>query len=223
MIPILGSGNGGSFHFMVPQVTTSKARVKMAGIIGMTKAGIGSVVPVIGSDESNADFRIGIVFDVPIMPIEPIDPDDPAPLPPEPEEVTPVTIDLKIGEMTYQVNGVDHEMDVAPKIIEGRTVLPVRYIADPLGADVSWVVEERKAIVSRGPVYLELWIGNPMVANKGMPLPIDSDNDDVTPIIVPPGRTMLPLRFIAERLGCLVNYDRMDQSIEVVYPIPDIK
>ncbi len=36
-------------------------------------------------------------------------------------------------------------------------------------------------------------------------MPIDPDNSAVTPVIVPPGRTMLPLIFIAENLAARLN------------------
>lgn len=147
---------------------------------------------------------------------------DPDPEPePEPAEPDTVVIDLVIGETTYQVDGVDNMMDVAAMVIDGRTLLPVRYIADPLGAGVGWVGgSEQKATVTLGGIYLELWIDNPMAKINGADTPIDANNGDVTPIIVPPGRTMLPLRFIAEALGCQVNYDGPTQSIEVIYPAP---
>lgn len=68
--------------------------------------------------------------------------------------------------------------------------------------------------------FLELWIDNPTAKINGVDTPIDAYNSEVTPIIVPPGRTMLPLRFIVEALGCQVNYYATEQSIEVIYPAP---
>jgi len=38
-----------------------------------------------------------------------------------------------IGSTTYTVNGVAHQMDVAPVIINGRTLLPIRYVAYGMG------------------------------------------------------------------------------------------
>ncbi len=144
------------------------------------------------------------------------DPDpDPDPTP------DPVTIRLQIGQMTHTVNGVVKNMDVAPVIIEGRTLLPVRYIAEPLGAGIGWVGgTESKASVSLGGTYLEMWIGNQMARINGIPTPIDAYNSNVAPLTLPPGRTMLPLRFIAEALGCEVNWNAIDQSVEVIYPAP---
>ncbi|QRN86661.1 hypothetical protein JR334_05515 [Clostridia bacterium] len=138
----------------------------------------------------------------------------------EPVLPSSVVIDLVIGQKNYQVNGLDKNMDVAPVIMDGRTLLPVRYIADPLGAAVGWNNGTQKATVRLGSTYLELWIDNPTARVDGIERLIDSYNDEVTPVIVPPGRTMLPLRFIAEALGCEVNYDGPSQSIEVIYPAP---
>ncbi|NLI11289.1 MAG: copper amine oxidase N-terminal domain-containing protein [Peptococcaceae bacterium] len=42
----------------------------------------------------------------------------------------------------------------------------------------------------------------------------------VTPIIVEPGRTMLPLRFIAENLGSKVDWDAGQKEVTVTYPAP---
>ena len=49
---------------------------------------------------------------------------------------------------------------------------------------------------------IELWLGNNLAGFNGEYELIDNQNPLVTPITVPPGRTMLPLRFVAENLGC---------------------
>ncbi|HZK02241.1 MAG TPA: copper amine oxidase N-terminal domain-containing protein, partial [Anaerovoracaceae bacterium] len=43
-----------------------------------------------------------------------------------------------IDSSTYVVNGEPIVMDVSPAIIENRTMLPIRYAAEPLGADIEW-------------------------------------------------------------------------------------
>jgi len=52
------------------------------------------------------------------------------------------TIGLTIGSNIMTVNGKPVQMDVAPYIKEietgGRTMLPARWIAEPLGASVTW-------------------------------------------------------------------------------------
>ncbi|MCX7841827.1 MAG: copper amine oxidase N-terminal domain-containing protein [Clostridia bacterium] len=48
------------------------------------------------------------------------------------------TLELWIGCNTTKVNGVEKNTDVAPQIINGRTMLPLRYIIDNLGYEVIW-------------------------------------------------------------------------------------
>lgn len=47
---------------------------------------------------------------------------------------------------------------------------------------------------------------------------MDPDNPDVVPITIPPGRTMLPVRFVAEALGCWVGWEPRTQEVMVAYP-----
>ena len=47
-------------------------------------------------------------------------------------------------------------------------------------------------------------------------LAVDSNNHDVKPIIVN-DRTMLPLRFVAESLGCEVGWDNDTRTITITY------
>jgi hypothetical protein len=60
-------------------------------------------------------------------------------------------ISLTIGSATASVNGEPVQMDVAPYIKEietgGRTMLPARWVAEPLGATVSWNQESREMVI----------------------------------------------------------------------------
>lgn len=47
-------------------------------------------------------------------------------------------VELWIGSLQTRVNGQDGATDVAPRIINGRTMLPVRFISENIGLDVSW-------------------------------------------------------------------------------------
>jgi plastocyanin len=58
------------------------------------------------------------------------------------------TVVLKIGDTTYQINGKDTVMDVAPLIKEGRTYLPALYVANAFDYKVEWVPETRTVLVT---------------------------------------------------------------------------
>jgi hypothetical protein len=53
-------------------------------------------------------------------------------------EVSGVEIVLTIGSKTAMVNGQKVELDVAPQIVNGTTVVPVRFVTENLGCEVKW-------------------------------------------------------------------------------------
>ena len=48
------------------------------------------------------------------------------------------TIYLKINSKQAKVNGKTVQLDVAPKIIDSKTMIPVRFVSEALGAKVNW-------------------------------------------------------------------------------------
>lgn len=65
----------------------------------------------------------------------------------QPDRV-PQVVEMWIGKKQYAVNGQQREMDVAPFIQGGRTFVPVRFVAEGLGAKVDWFGDERKVKVT---------------------------------------------------------------------------
>lgn len=45
---------------------------------------------------------------------------------------------LTIGKLTATVNGLPRQMDTSPVIVQSRTMVPVRFVSEFLGADVQW-------------------------------------------------------------------------------------
>lgn len=60
------------------------------------------------------------------------------------ENVTEV---LTLGSQTMTINDEPVEMDVAPFAENGRTFLPARWIAEPVGAQVQWDEEKQQVII----------------------------------------------------------------------------
>jgi len=120
-----------------------------------------------------------------------------------------------VGQTVCLVNGEARRMDVAPVVREGRTLLPIRFVAEPLGATVSWDGGERKVTITAADKVIELWIGKAEALVNGSPVLIDPENPLVKPEILS-GRTMLPLRFVGENLGAEVQWHGADRSITVV-------
>ncbi|HWP97544.1 MAG TPA: stalk domain-containing protein [Syntrophomonadaceae bacterium] len=125
---------------------------------------------------------------------------------------------FQIGSKDYYVNDQLKSMDTAPIILEDRTLLPIRYVADALGATVSWDESKQKVTITFNGTTTELWIGKGTATVNGVSVPIDPDNPAVKPIIQSPGRSMLPLRFISQNLGCQVDWNAVSQEVKVTYP-----
>ncbi len=117
-------------------------------------------------------------------------------------------IQLSLGKTDFGVNGQSFKMEVSPIILESRLLLPVKYVAEPLGATAAWNQEEQKVTVTLNNTVIELWIGKNKARVNGKETMIDPANANVKPVVVPPGRTMLPLRFLGEALGCEVKWDQ---------------
>jgi hypothetical protein len=58
-----------------------------------------------------------------------------------------VLVVLHIGDRTAQVNGKKTTLETAPLIRESRTFVPLRFVAEAFGADVTWNATTRTAII----------------------------------------------------------------------------
>jgi phosphate transport system substrate-binding protein len=58
------------------------------------------------------------------------------------------TIVFTIGSKEYTVNGATKTLEVAPKIINGRTMIPIRALAESIGADVGYIASTNTAVIN---------------------------------------------------------------------------
>ncbi|NCO27887.1 MAG: copper amine oxidase [Caldiserica bacterium CG_4_8_14_3_um_filter_35_18] len=123
------------------------------------------------------------------------------------------------------INGIEQEIDpgrgTTPVIIPkwGRTIVPIRALVEALGGTIVWDGDTRKVTINFKGTLIELWIDNPKAKVNGVENWIDTSNHDVKPTIIN-SRTMLPLRFVAENLGCQVDWEGTTQTITITYQAP---
>lgn len=133
-----------------------------------------------------------------------------------------ITIILKVGDPYMTVNGTKKEIDpgrgTKPVIIKewGRTLLPIRAIIETLSGKVNWDSVNSKVSISLKSTNIELWINKPMATVNGTLKWIDDSNHNVTPLIIN-GRTFVPIRFVAENLGCSVDWEPETMIITIEY------
>lgn len=121
-------------------------------------------------------------------------------------------ISYYLNDSTFYVNGSARTMDVAPLAHQERILLPIRFVVEPLGGTAEWDAGEQMATVLFNDHVINLWVGSSTALVDGQEKMIDPSNQDVAPLIVDPGRTMMPLRFIAESTGCTVEW--LDETSE---------
>ncbi len=128
-----------------------------------------------------------------------------------------LTIILQIDNPYMTVNGVKKEIDpgrgTVPVIVKGRTLVPIRAIIEEMGGEILWDSGERKVTIKLKTTTIELWIDKKSAKVNGALKDLD-----VPPTIIN-GRTMLPLRFVAENLGCEVLWDGQTKTITIKYEL----
>ncbi len=92
-----------------------------------------------------------------------------------------------------------------------RTMIPVRYLTESLGAKVSWADKEQKVTVELGGKTIELWVGKKAAKVDGAEKELDAppvlrswETEEKPPQTL--WRTWVPLRFVTECLGGLVDW-----------------
>ncbi|MBC8596415.1 stalk domain-containing protein [Qingrenia yutianensis] len=122
---------------------------------------------------------------------------------------------LTIGNKDALVFGTEKSNDVAPKIVNNRTMLPARFAAENLGALVLWD-EEKELVTIKGKnletnedVEILITIGAENAVVNGKEVKLDS------PAFVENDRTYTPIRFISEELGAKVEWIESEQKVVI--------
>ena len=68
---------------------------------------------------------------------------------PDPKEVEALKIVLTIGSKTAFVDGVEHQLDVAPFAENGRTFVPIRFVAETLGCTVDYDNATKTVVITK--------------------------------------------------------------------------
>lgn len=122
------------------------------------------------------------------------------------------TVVLTIGSSAMLVNGESKAIDeqgTAPVIIDGRTLLPVRAVVEEFGGTVGWEAETQTVTLVKGEDTVKLVIGE-----KTAYLNDEASELDTAPAIIN-GRTMLPIRFVAESFGLVVNWEAASRTVTI--------
>jgi len=111
------------------------------------------------------------------------------------------------AEIRVMVNNTPVTFDSPPIIENGRTLVPMRFIFEALGAEVSWNGETQTAIGVRGDTTVSVPIGETTAYINEEAKMLD------VPAKIVEGRTLVPARFVAESFGCDVRWQQKTQTV----------
>ena len=105
--------------------------------------------------------------------------------------------------------------DVNPRIVNDRTMVPVRVVMENFGADVEWDGKLRMVSIETKQNSIQLTIDSNIAKVDGKKIKLD-----VSPVIVS-DRTLVPIRFVSENLGYNVDWDGDERIVSIDEPKND--
>jgi len=112
-----------------------------------------------------------------------------------------------VKPVSLMIEGKTVQPDVPPVIEKGRTLVPVRVIAEGLRANVHWDGKTRTATIKRNQQTLVLTLASTKAVLNGKQVKLD------TPPTIRNQRMLLPIRFVGEALGVTVGWDSTTQTV----------
>lgn len=118
------------------------------------------------------------------------------------------TVQASGSNINIVINGSLISTDVSPIVSNGRTLVPLRVISETLGANVTWQTDGRVNITKNNKaIILSVNETNALIDNRVVQLE--------SAVILVQGRTMVPVRFIAEAFGAIVNWDYTTRVVSI--------
>ncbi len=120
------------------------------------------------------------------------------------------------NDLAVRVNGyLTNFPDAQPFIDENsRTLIPLRFVTEALGADVSWDQATKTATVEQDGIRCDITIGKAdmLVTENGSTSTVTMD----TQAVLKDSRTFVPIRYVAESLGAWVGWSNAYKTVEIV-------
>ncbi|MBC7959872.1 MAG: beta-propeller domain-containing protein [Vallitaleaceae bacterium] len=113
------------------------------------------------------------------------------------------------SEISIYIDGQKITLDTKPIIVKDRALVPLRGVFEKLGATVDWNKETKQVIVKNKAIEVLLEADNQAVLVNGEVAFLDSASQLIS------GRTLVPVRFVAESLGHTVGWNAATRRIDI--------
>lgn len=125
---------------------------------------------------------------------------------------------FRIGSPTMMKDGVAMPIDPNNNKVmpfsdkpSGRTMVPIRAIVENMGGQIAFVDAVRQVDITLNAIVIQLWLDNMMAKVNEEDIPLDAAAVGVE------GRTMVPLRFVAENLGADVGWENESKTVTILF------
>lgn len=117
------------------------------------------------------------------------------------------------SNVNLQLNGTAIVSDQPAVIVNGRTMVPVRVVAEALDCEVKWDADTKTVVFAQGDMEASLAIGATVlnISDGDVTVPIEIDS----PAVIMNGRTMVPIRFLSDTFDCDVNWDAATKTVNI--------
>ncbi|MFP3390955.1 copper amine oxidase N-terminal domain-containing protein [Brevibacillus sp. SIMBA_040] len=116
----------------------------------------------------------------------------------------------KLGKQNLGLYVNGEELEAAPILHNGRTLVPFRSISEALKAEVNWNPADKSVTVTRGGVVVKLIIDNKIAYVNGKEKVLD------IPATLVEGTTVVPSRFVSEALNAEVQWEPETGAVIII-------
>lgn len=121
------------------------------------------------------------------------------------------SISYEQGEIKININNERIYPDSAPMLISGRTLVPIRAVAEKMGYTVTWDGANQLVTLTSadGATSLFFGIGENVAFKNDQAFELD------VPAVIVNGRTYLPLRAVGESMDARVDWNGAERTVEI--------
>ncbi len=126
------------------------------------------------------------------------------------KDIICLKIDKSYAYTFGNLTSIDSANDkVVPYIVNDRTLVPLRFVSETLGADVLWEDGWNYCYVNKGDKKIKITFGSADLEVNGEVITYEA------PVEVVENRTMVPIRFISEELGYHVHWNQPNKAVVI--------
>lgn len=123
---------------------------------------------------------------------------------------------LTLGSKDALLNDTPYQLDVPPALVKDTAFLPARFVTEEiLGAVVNWDTTTKIMQITKDEINIKMSFKTEQVLVNDQKVEISH------PPFIKDGRTLLPLRFLAENLNMSTEFNAADKTITITEVVSD--